>query len=407
MAFALEGIKVIQTAGAAAGPMGGRFLADWGADVICVEHTIRRAQVAQRQANPQMGGVRAIMSDIDYSAQNINRNKRNMTLNLSFEDGREIIYKLLQKADVHLCNFRPRELEKFRLEYETLSQLNPRLINAHLTGYGRKGPYKDEPGLGPIAGDARAGLFHVLQAPGMEPVQLPVAFTDFITGLSFALGIMTALFVRQRTGVGQEVDVSLFNTMIWAMSSDIAATLVTGQDRQSVPQEDRGTPTVSGYQTKDGRWLFLSAGDPEQYWSGLCQAMGREDLQHDPRFESTVPRTENHRALYNILKETFLSRTLDEWKLRFSEVVFPWAPIQTLPEVINDPQARANDLFVHLDHPTYGRIEVLACPIKLSKTPATVRTPAPESGQHTEEVLLELGYTGEDIARFREQGAIL
>jgi CoA:oxalate CoA-transferase len=405
---ALDGIRVIQTAAAAAGPMASRFLADWGADVICVEYTARRAQVAQRRAAPQMTGRRSIVSDIDFNAQNLNRNKRSMTLNLSMDAGREVLYKLLAKSDVLLSNFRPRELEKFGLEYETLSRLNQRLICAHLTGYGRKGPDSDAPGYGPIAGDARAGLLYVLQAPGTEPAQLPVSFTDFLTGLSLALGIMTALFARDRTGVGQEVDVSLFNTMVWAMSNDIAGTLVTGQDRQAVSRKDRANPLMNTYRTKDGRWLYLVGLETNQiYWSRFCQAIGRADLEHDPRFESPVTRmTENQAVLFDILESVFMTKTLDEWRQAFAGAVFPWAPLQNLPEVVKDPQARANDFFVPLDHPVHGRMEVVASPIKLSQTPATIRTPAPESGQHTEVILQELGYSHEEIDLFKTNKVI-
>jgi crotonobetainyl-CoA:carnitine CoA-transferase CaiB-like acyl-CoA transferase len=405
---ALDGIRVVQTAAAAAGPMASRFLADWGADVICVEYTARRAQLAQRRANPQMTGRRAIVSDIDFNSQNMNRNKRSLTLNLSTDAGREILYKLLTKSDVLLSNFRPRELEKFKLEYETLSKLNPRLICAHLTGYGRKGPDSDAPGYGPIAGDARAGLLHVLLAPGNEPAQLPVSFTDFLTGLSLALGIMTALFVRDKTGVGQEVDVSLFNTMVWAMSNDIAGTLVTGQDRQAVSRRDRANPLMNTYRTKDGRWLYLVGLETNQtYWSRFCQAINRSDLEHDPRFESPVTRmVDNQAALFDILESVFATKTLDEWRQAFAGAVFPWAPLQNLPEVVKDPQARANDFFVPLDHPIYGRMEVLASPIKLSKTPATIRTPAPESGQHTEDILGELGYSHLEIEQLKTENVI-
>ena len=405
MAFNLEGIKIIQTASAAAGPMAGRLLADWGAEVICVEHTTRKAQVAQRRANPLLWGRRSIVADIDYIPQNLNRNKRGITLNLGHDCGREIIYKLLQTSDVLLANFRPRELEKFKLEYETLSQLNPRLICAHLTGFGRKGPNKDEPGFGPTAGDSRSGFLHVLQVPGAEPPQLPVAYADFITGLSLALGIMTALFIRERTGVGQEVDASLFSTGVWANSNDIAGALITKQDRQALGRKDSASPLQNTYQTRDGRWLMLML--QELYWPRLCQAIGHEELEHDYRFETLEARIENHLPLFYILDEVFLSKPLDEWKSRLTEAGLPWAPLQTLPEVTNDPQARANNLFVTLNHPSYGRMEVATGPVKLSKTPETMRMAAPETGQHTEEVLRELGYKLDDINRFRAQGVIL
>ena len=166
------------------------------------------------------------------------------------------------------------------------------------------------------------------------------------------------------------------------------------------------SPLVVCHQTKDERWLQLSLAPSQPYWSGLCRAIERPDLEHDPRFETTEARTENQEALFPIMEEVFRDKTLEEWKPRLTEAGMLWAAIQSPREVVKDPQARANDVFIPFDHPDFGRIEVVANPIKLSKTPATVRTPAPEFSEHTEEVLLELGYSWENIAQFKQQGTI-
>jgi len=406
MALGLEGIKVVETAAAIGGPMAGRLLADRGSDVIKVEHPIRAEMLRSiNRENIRLGG-RRIAADIDYRALHYNRNKRGMTLDLSQERGREIIYKLLAEADVFLSSYRPRDLQKFKLEYDTLSRLNHKLICANLSGHGRKGPDRNLPGLEHTSYFARAGIFHVLSMPGAPPPQNPIGFGDNISGLVLIYAIMTALFVRERTGIGQEVDVSLFSAGLFAISYDIAGALVTGQDRQAIERKDLLNALHNAYQTKDGRWLRLGLSSPDPYWTRFCQAIGREDLEHDPRFELFEPRIENHVALFNIVEEVILSKTLDEWKVRFDEAGLLWAPIQNLPEVIADPQARANDFFVSYDHPSHGRIEVVANPAWMSKTPATIRMPAPEFGQHTEEILLEYGYTWDDIEQFKEQGVI-
>jgi len=397
MALGLEGIKVIETATVFAGPIAGRLLADWGADVIHIESPIISSDLARRQGTT--AGSKVV-------PQNFNRNKRGVTLNLSQDGGRKILYGLLEKADVLLSNYRPRELKKFQLEYETLSRLNPRLILANVTGYGKTGPDKDQPGFDFTAYFPRSGLLHTLQAPGIPPPQTPMGVGDNMAGLALALGIMTALFIRERTGVGQEVGVSLFQTGVFAISYDIAGALVPGQDWKQVERKDIANTVNTCYQTKDGRWLRLGLSRPDQYWTMFCRAIERADLENDPRFASFQARIDNHDALFHILEEVFLARTLDEWKVRLTEAGLPWAAVQSLPEVIADPQARANDFFVPYDHPTHGRMELVANPIKLSQTPATVRIPAPELGQHTEEVLLEYGYTWEDIQRFKEQGVI-
>ncbi|MDD5039203.1 MAG: CoA transferase [Dehalococcoidales bacterium] len=404
MVAGLEGIRVIETASVLAGPMTGRLLADFGADVIHIEHPVR-GDIARSQSAKRKDG-RAIISDIDYAMQNHSRNKRDMTLDLFQDGGREIMYKLLEKADVFLSNFRPRELHKFKLDYDILSKLNPRLICANLTGYNREGPDKDAPAYEHGAYFSRAGILHVLQAPGLPPDQNPVGFGDYIAGVILAYGIMTALFIRERTGTGQEVDTSLFNAGVYALSHDISGSLVSGQDRQPIERKDFASAMANLYQTKDGRWLRLGISQPDIYWSRFCQAIERQDLEHDPRFDSFDLIIDNHIALFHILEEVFASKSLDEWKPRLDKEGLPWSPLQTLPEVINDPQARANDFFIAFEHPTYGRIEVVANPVKLSKTPETIRLPAPEFGQHTEEVLLEYGYTWDDISRFKELGVI-
>jgi len=161
---------------------------------------------------------------------------------------------------------------------------------------------------------------------------------------------------------------------------------------------------MNTFQTSDERWLLLCILQPDRYWTALCRAIGREDLEHDPRFGSFMPRLENHAALLEILEEVFRSRTLEEWKHRLAGI--PFSPIQDLAEVVADPQARANDFFVPFEHPAHGAVEMVASPIRLSKTPAAIRTRAPEFGEHTEEVLLELGYGWDDIARFKQEGVI-
>ena len=404
MALALEGIKVIEAASALAGPMAGRLLADWGADVVHIEHPVK-GDMARRYQRGGLQSGRSIPSKIDYAWENQNRNKRGMTLDLSQEGGQAIIYKLLENADVFLTNFRLRELEKFKLEYDTLNQLNPRLIFANLSGYGTKGPDRDAPGFESTGYFARSGMHHVLLLSGEHLVQNPQGLGDYVTGLSLAYGIMVALFMRERTGIGQEVDASLFQTGVFAISFDIAGALVTGQDRRPFERKDIANALVNYFKTKDGKWIRLCVELPDLYWSRVCRAIEREDLEHDPRFETFEPRVQNHLALFNILEEVFRNKTLDEWKGLLNKEGLPWAPVQNLPEVIADAQARANDFFVPLDHPTHGRIEVVANPVKLSKSLGVIM-PAPEFGQHTEEVLLEQGYTWEDIERFKQQGII-
>ena len=405
MVFALEGIKIMETASAIAGPMAGRLLANWGADVVHIEHA-ERGDIARSAKGGIDSRGKMIESDIDYIMQNLNRNKRGMTLNPSKESGREIMYKLIETSDVFLSNFRPYELTKFGLEYKTLKTINPRLVYANVNGFGQKGPDKDLPGFEQTGFFARSGMLHTLQVPGASPPYIATGSGDNVASLCLALGIVTALFSREKTGRGQKVETSLFHAGIFTNATDLAGSLVTGKDRTMLERQDYANALLNLFETKDGRWLQLAIVTPDLYWSKLCRSTGHEALENDPRFETFEPRIENHVELFHILEETFRTKTLAEWKAPLTEAGLIWAPVSTLPEVTADPQARANDFFAPIDHPTYGRIEVVSNPVHLSETPAVEKMPSPEFGQHTEEVLLEHGFTWEDIQRFKESEAI-
>jgi len=411
MASALTGIKVIDVSQVAAVPMAARYLGDFGADVLHIEHPVAGDSFRVIQAG--MSRVSGVQSDVNYVWENYNRNKRSVTLNLSRKPGQEILYRLIKEADVFLTNMRPFEQEKYNFEYDTLSQINPRLIYAALTGYGTKGPDKDTPAYDHTAYWARSGIPHRIQsltlpvAPGTPPPAFMPSFGDHMAGMNLACGVMTALFMREKTGTGQKVDVSLFHSGIYQLSMDLAGTLITGQDCQKLESRDSvRSPLVALYQTKDGRWLLLSGLRRDRYWSSFCQAIEREDLENDPRFDSVDTMTENSVDLLHILEDVFSSRTLEEWVPILKTAGIPWAPVQNLTEVVNDPQARANDFFISYEHPEYGRIEGVANPVKLSKSPEQVRLPAPEFSQHTEEVLIDLGYSWEEIGQFKEDGII-
>jgi len=413
MVLALGGIKVVEVATMAAVPMAGRLLGDWGADVVHVE----RLGTGDPWRGWLTGGgtVEELPPEFHYHFwENYNRNKRSVAVDVSQEDGREIVYKLVKGADVFLTNMRPYELEKFKMEYDTLNQLNPGLIYGSLTGYGKKGPEIDAPGQDTVAFWARSGFLYRLQQCGRPPASpgfRTLAAGDKLTAIALACGIILALLVRERTGIGQEVDISLFHTAVFALLpvalalSNEVPDFGIGIGEELLEREDV-SPLHISFETKDERWLQLSLAPPDLYWSRFCQAIKREDLEHDPKFESFEARRENQTDLFHILEKVFRSKTLDEWKTPLDEARMLWDPIQSPQEVVNDPQARANDFFVPYDHPTFGQIDVVANPIKLTKTPATIRMPAPEFGQHTEEVLLELGYSWEDISQFKEQGLI-
>jgi len=400
----LEGIRVIQTATVLAGPMAARLLADWGAEVIRVERPVG-GDMSRQLARAMVGGG-PIPSNIDYVSENINRNKQSMTLDMAQAQGQGVMHRLLREADVLLCNFRPRELAKFQLIPDVLRQVNDRLIIANLSGYGPQGPDQNLPGYEGISFFSRAGIMHTLQVPGLAPPQYPIGMGDFSTGLALAYGIVLALFIRERTGVGQEVDASLLQTGIYTLSNDIAGSLVSGLDREKVSREDVVNPLAGYYETRDQRWVRIGMVQPDLYWSRFCRAIDRDDLEHDPRFAAFEPRIDHHEDLFTILVETFKTKTYDDWKVRLTAAGLPWGPVQNASEVAHDAQARANDMYVPMDHPEHGRMEVVSNPIRLSKTPLSPPQASAVLGQHTDAILQAHGYTPDEIAELRTHGII-
>lgn len=414
MSLALEGIKVVEVTTMAAAPMAARLLGDWGAEVIHIEHPVT--------GDPwrvwlTLGGIQLEPRLQYHFWENYARNKRSLSLNISHQKGRRILRQLLKTADVLITNRRPFELKRLNLEYEDVSKLNPRIIYASLTGFGREGPDKDMPGHDTVGFWAKSGFMYLLQEEGAYPPAAgyrTLAAGDKLSAMALACGIILALYVREKTGVGQEVDVSLLHTSIYALAAivmalgDIKGAIGSEEEYKHYLHRSRHdvSPLIISYQTKDGRYLQLALAPPEPYWHRFCEAIGRPELENDPRFSSRDARTENKDALLSILQEVFKSRSLEEWKPILTKAELLWSPIQTPAEVLSDPQVRANDIIVPFEHPELGRIEVISNPVKLSKTPATIRTTAPEFSQHTEEILLKLGYSWENIAQLKEEGVI-
>ena len=396
----LDGIRVIEVAQWVAAPSASALLADWGADVIKIEHPVRGDGSRGMMV---IGGMP--VSDINYPWELDNRGKRSLTLDISKKNGQDILHSLIDKSDVFLSSLRPSELKKYNLEYETLCKTNPKLIFASLTGYGRKGPDKEKPGYDYTAFWARSGLQAIIKEPGRAPIFQRPGMGDHITALAIACGINTALLVRERQGIGQEVDISLFNTGIWALGIDTMSALQTGQYPPTrTRSEMMGMTNV--YETSDGKWIMMMHLQPDPYWSNFCKALELEHIENDDRFNSFLPRLQHESLLVPMVEESMGKRTLEEWKSRLDDHGLIWAPVQEPSDVAKDEQAWENGFFEEVDHPKHGKVNYIANPVKLSKTPASIRIVAPEFGQHTEEVLLDIGYSWDDIANLKDEGVI-
>ena len=399
----LRGIKVVELAQWIAAPAAAAILSDWGADVIKIEEPsggdALRGYVETRADYPKM--------EINAPFELDNRNKRSAAINLRHKLGQEIVYRLVKGADIFLTNFRSKALDRLHMNYESLSRINPNLIYAEITGYGAAGPDKDQPGFDRSAYFARSGIQDILREPEAPPPGMRPAFGDHMASGFLVATILGALWYRERNGIAQKVSLSLYHCGIWQLGTDIQVSLVSGKDIPKATRSAPGNPLTNHYKTKDGRWIVLAMPPSDRYWPEFCKATGREDLELDPRYRSHQLRSQNIVSLVSLLDEIFATKTYAEWKEALDKHGSVYGLIQTTGEVVSDPQAWANDVFTSIEHPTAGKIKLITAPGKFGKTPGGPRTAAPELGQHTEQVLLEIGYTWDDIARFKEQRVII
>jgi crotonobetainyl-CoA:carnitine CoA-transferase CaiB-like acyl-CoA transferase len=402
--MALEGIKVIDVTQFGAGPMCAELLSQWGAEVIKIEHPVRGDAVRGMQTGP--GVVKREQGFFNFLFEQVNMNKKSVTLDLSSKEGQEILYRLVATADVFLAAMRTREVAKFHIEYETLKKINPRLIYALITGFGIQGPDRDNPGFDTVAYFDRSGISYTLADSQGVPPRVPVGFGDIPSGMNCACGIMVALFAREKLGIGQAVYTSLFNSGVWSLAGNIAEAQTTHQNPARHRRDNADNPLTNYYRTKDDRYMLVFHLQADLYWPRFCQAIEREDIVNDPRFNSIPARAENRKDLIRIIDEAFARRTLEEWKNRLAELKLIFSPVQTPLEALNDPQAKANDFYTVFQHPVWGPLEMMLAPLKLTETPGSFRTPAPERGQHTEEVLLDLGYSRDEIDIFKTRKVI-
>lgn len=405
MTSVMQGMKVVDCTQWIAGPRAGAFLAYLGADVIHVE---RRGLGDAYRGIVRMMGRDFELQGVHLGFESVNNGKRDIALDLQKQKGKQILYELVETADVFLTNLRPKAVSKLGLDYATLSQLNPRLIYASSSAFGLKGPDRDAGAWDGVA-QARSGLTWYNRDQNDRPNVIPGAAADQITGIVIALSILSALLARERHGIGQEVNASMLGALIHLYQREyMGASLRGAREEQKERElgERAGNPIYNTYRCKDGKWMLLGLQDSETYWSPFCKAAGIAELEKDPRFVDMYKREENNVELISILEEVFATKTLDEWSKICKENDFNFAPCQTFREVLTDVNALANEYIVEIDHPVFGKVKSAGHPFHLSKTPGTVANAAPQYGEHTEEVLLELGYTWDDITDLRNEEVI-
>ncbi|MFI5718901.1 CaiB/BaiF CoA transferase family protein [Nocardia sp. NPDC051750] len=398
---AFSGLRVVELAQWVFVPVAGALLADWGADVVRIERI---------EGDPYRGlatqGIGTDSGGVNLSLALANRGKRSVALDLRADSGRAVLEQLLETADVFLTNFRPGALGRLGLDAETLTARYPKLVYARGHGYGAHGSDADLPGYDSSAFWARGGMAHVLTPPDRaNPISQRGAMGDRNAAMALAFGIASALIRRQRTGRGTVVDVSLLATAMWTLSSDLLAALQGQKPRAVSGNEQSPNPLVGTYRTKDARHIQLVFLQGDRYWADFCRLVGRDELVDDPRFADLAARRENRNACIAELVTVFATRTFAEWKELLAGIDAPWAPVQSVEELLEDPQVLANGYLGEVvDQDVKYRLPTV--PVQFDGHPPAL-TRAPEHGEHTETVLLELGHTWDQINALKDAGVVL
>lgn len=398
MTMPLEGIRVLDWTIWQQGPVCSAILGDLGADVIKIEERVG--------GDPGRGMLRLTGLEMNdrpnfYFDAN-NRNKRGITLDLKKPEAREVLYRLVEVSDVFVQNFRKGVAERLGIGYADLRKRNPKLIYASANGYGPLGPDAEAPSFDYL-GQARSGIMMAAGEPDMPPCLIAGGVADQMGATMLAFGVLTALYARERFGVGQEVNASLLSSMMFLQGLNLSARLILGNAMPRASRSWTFNPLWNHYRCADDRWIALGMLQADRYWKDFCGAIGATDLADDPRFQDTQSRMTNASEAIASLAAAFEKKSLAEWLAILKQAGdFVFAPVASVNDVPDDPQVRANDYVVDFQHPTFGTLQIIGMPFRLSATPGSVRLPAPEFGQHTEQVLTEaLGYSWDDVARLK------
>jgi CoA:oxalate CoA-transferase len=395
MARALEGIRVLDLTIWQQGPYASAMLADLGADVIKIEGP----------ELPDPGRRFLFRREVGLSPyfEAHNRGKRALALDLKHPRGKDLFLRLVEGADVFLHNLRGGAVERLGLDYQVVSKVNPKIIYAHASAWGGEGP---DVNLGSydILAQARGGLMMMSGEPEGPPLPAPVPVADQVGAIVAAYAIVVALFHRERTGQGQELNVSLLGSQLALQSFNVMSYLLTGRLPQRQPRGGFG-PLWNTYKGSDGRHFSLAMLE-DRWWPGVCQAIDEPSLETDPRFETAQRRFQNREELTAHLDEVFARRPAREWVRRFQEHDLMAAPVQDYEELVNDPQVVANDYIQEVECPGHGTVRMVGVPIRFGETPGEIREMAPALGEHTHEVLLDCGLTQEEIDQLETERVI-
>lgn len=391
----LEGIKVLDLSRALAGPYCTMMLADMGAEIIKVE-------IPGRGDDSRAWGPPFIEGESAYF-MSVNRNKKSLTLNLKKEKSREIIHKLIKQSDVIIENFRPGTMEKLGLSYNNVKKTNSEVLYCSISGFGQDGPYRLLPGMDQVL-QGMGGLMSITGEPGGPPIKVGVAVADIAGGMFAAFAIMIALYNREKTGKGQQIDISLLDCQVAWLTYQAGSYFASGK----IPKPlGSGHPVVVPYQafkSKDA-YINIAVGN-DQLWQKFCEAVGLENVKDNVKFSTNPKRVENRDEIVKIIGNLIKTKKGEEWLKILTDAGVPCGPINNLHKIFNDPQVLHRRMVHELMHPKAGNIKLTGIPIKLSDTPGEILTAPPILGQHNEEILIELGYSDKDIDEMRGEQVI-
>lgn len=404
MALPLEGMLVLDWTIWQQGPVCSAMLGDMGAEVIKIE----QSETGDPGRWLLAAGGRDTSDKPNWYFEANNRNKRSITLDLKKPEAVEVVHALVAKSDVFVQNFRKGVAGRLGIDYEALRAVNPKLIYASATGYGPEGAESGEPSFDHL-GLARSGIMNAAGEPGMPPLGIAGGIADQMGAIMLAYGVMTALVARERYGIGQEVNASHLGSMTFLQGLSVSMKLMAGVAMPRVFRHKAYNPLWNHYRCQDDQWLALAMLQPDRYWADFTRIIGRSDLCEDPRFDNMANRSQNSEACVALLDEIFASQPRAEWleRIRADGADLIYTIVNSVDDLPTDPQVRANGYVTEVDHPNHGPTEMVGLPVALSETPGSIRRVAPELGQHTEEVLMDvLGWDWDRISQLREKKVI-
>lgn len=395
MASPLDGIKVLDLTRVLAGPYATMLLGDLGAEVIKIE---------QPSTGDESRNFGPFKNGFSLYFMSVNRGKQSLTLNLKTERGRAIFKQLVKRSDILVENFRPGTMEKLGLDYDTLKSEHPSLIYAACSGFGQTGPYAQQGAYDMII-QGMGGIISITGEPDGPPVRVGTSISDITAALFTTIGVLSALHHRNQTGSGQFVDVAMLDSLVAVLENAVVRYFATGETPKPLGARHPAITPFEAFASADG-YVIIALGN-DTLWSKFCEHVDRQELIPDKRFQTNADRTENHSQLFPILSEIMSQRTTDDWIDALGEIGVPCGPINAMDKVVTHPQVQAREMIARISHQITGEVEVPGVPIKLSKTPGSVDSPAPSLGEHTTDVLTRvLGIHIDEVEKLKQDGII-